>query len=277
MNEIEEQNREADNAGPETPEGPDGAGAGAGEASSAGEPDSQHLRLLEAIIFASPEPLHEKTMADRMPDGADIQGLLAALKDHYENHGFNLAEAGGRWFFRTATDLADQLRVYKSVSRRLSRAAMETLAIIAYHQPVTRAEIEETRGVSLSRGTLDALLEAGWIGPKGKRRTAGRPTTWGTSPTFLVEFGIESIADLPGLEDLKAAGLLDKRPSMQITDMQPTAFNEGDDIDSEPEDENDEADELIALEDDLVNSPEEDTPQDEDTPENNPDTINPPD
>ena len=179
--------------------------------------DTRHLRLLEAILFSAAEPQTEDSLAERLPDGADIKGLLAALAEHYENHGINLAHAGGRWFFRTAEDLSEQLRVHKTVPRRLSRAAMETLAIIAYHQPVTRAEIEEIRGVGLSRGTLDLLLEAGWVAPKGRRRTAGRPVTWGTATGFLVEFGIESIKDLPGLDDLKAAGLLDKRPAMQIS------------------------------------------------------------
>ncbi|MDX1485274.1 MAG: SMC-Scp complex subunit ScpB [Alphaproteobacteria bacterium] len=189
-----------------------------------GEADSRQLRLLEAILFSAPEPLSEEVLAQRMPDGADIEGLLATLAEHYQNHGINLVGAGGRWLFRTAEDLSEELRVYKQVTRRLSRAAMETLAIIAYHQPVTRAEIEEIRGVGLSRGTLDLLLESNWIAPKGRRRTAGRPVTWGTTDGFLVDFGIESIKDLPGLDDLKAAGLLDKRPAIQIAEI----FGDGD-------------------------------------------------
>ena len=184
-----------------------------------GELDGGHLRLLEAVLFSALEPETEDDLAKRLPDGADVKGLLAALAEHYENHGINLAHAGGRWFFRTAEDLSEQLRVHKTVPRRLSRAAMETLAIIAYHQPVTRAEIEEIRGVGLSRGTLDLLLEARWVAPKGRRRTAGRPVTWGTTTGFLVEFGIESINDLPGLDDLKAAGLLDKRPALQVDEF----------------------------------------------------------
>lgn len=198
------------------------------EAGTGGEPDSDHLRLLEAVLFSAAEPMTEETLGQRLPEGADIAGLLGALAHHYANHGINLVRAGDRWLFRTAEDLSEVLRVYKTVPRRLSRAAMETLAIIAYHQPVTRAEIEEIRGVGLSRGTLDLLLEAGWVAPKGRRRTAGRPATWGTTSGFLVDFGIESITDLPGLDDLKAAGLLDKRPAMQIGEFSGTS---GDDED----------------------------------------------
>lgn len=189
------------------------------ENSAQTEPDPAHLRLLEAVLFSSDEPLTEEALAERLPNDANVPALLASLADHYANHGINLVRAGGRWLFRTAEDLSEQLRVHKQVPRRLSRAAMETLAIIAYHQPVTRAEIEEIRGVGLSRGTLDLLLESNWIAPKGRRRTAGRPSTWGTTPGFLVDFGLDSIKDLPGLDDLKAAGLLDKRPAMQISEF----------------------------------------------------------
>ena len=196
-----------------------------------GEPDSRHLRLAEAVLFSAAEPMTEETLTQRLPEGADIAGLLGTLSDHYANHGINLVRAGGRWLFRTAEDLSEELRVYKTVGRRLSRAAMETLAIIAYHQPVTRAEIEEIRGVGLSRGTLDLLLEANWVRPLGRRRTAGRPATWGTTSGFLVDFGIESITDLPGLDDLKAAGLLDKGPAMEFGEF--SAASEGDDDDPE--------------------------------------------
>lgn len=200
-----------------------------------GEPDSHHLRLLEAVLFSSTEPMSEASIAERLPEGADITGLLGALAEHYANHGINLVRAGDRWLFRTAEDLSEILRVHKTVPRRLSRAAMETLAIIAYHQPVTRAEIEEIRGVGLSRGTLDLLLEAKWIAPKGRRRTAGRPVTWGTNVGFLVDFGIESIKDLPGLDDIKAAGLLDKRPAMQIGDFSGISDEDGGDDESDGE------------------------------------------
>jgi segregation and condensation protein B len=162
-----------------------------------------------------------------------VIAALARLQEVYANRGVNLIKAGERWFFRTAEDLSEQLRVHIKVPRRLSRAAMETLAIIAYHQPVTRAEIEEIRGVGLSKGTLDALFEASWIGPKGRRRTAGRPVTWGTTNGFLTTFGIDAIGDLPGLDDLKAAGLLDKRPAIQITDTQEVDEDENDPLDDE--------------------------------------------
>ncbi len=172
-------------------------------------------RLLEAILFASAEPLSEKALAERLPDGADVRGLLDQLKAHYAERGVNLVRAGSNWAFRTAPDLGALLSRQVESSRRLSRAAVETLAIIAYHQPVTRAEIEEIRGVGMSKGTLDVLFEAGWIRPKGRRRTPGRPVTWGTTDSFLDHFGLESLSDLPGIDELKAAGLLDTRPAIE--------------------------------------------------------------
>lgn len=172
----------------------------------------QQLRILEAMLFSAAAPLPEHVIVSRMPDDVDVQGLLADLQAHYANRGVHLRRVGKGWAFRTAPDLAAFLRVETEVQRRLSRAALETLAIIAYHQPITRAEIEEMRGVSLSRGTLDTLLEATWIRPRGRRRSAGRPTTWGTTETFLDHFGIATMDDLPGVEELKAAGLLDRRP-----------------------------------------------------------------
>lgn len=203
----------------------------ASSSTEAVEIDPHHLRLLEAVLFSALEPLDEKAIGERLPDGAPVAALLGALAEIYANRGVNLVMAGGKWFFRTAEDLSEALRVHMKVPRKLSRAAMETLAIVAYHQPITRAEIEEIRGVGLSRGTLDALLEAGWIGPRGRRRTAGRPVTWGTTQGFLTTFGLAAIDDLPGLDDLRAAGLLDKRPAIQITDMQ-----QGDEIEDGDED-----------------------------------------
>lgn len=174
----------------------------------------QLLRLLEAILFASTEPLGEDQLAGRMPDGADINGLLQELKDHYANRGVHLLAFEDRWAFRTAPDLASRFHMEREVVRKLSRAAIETLAIIAYHQPVTRAEIEEIRGVIISKGTLDMLLEIGWIRPKGRRETPGRPVTWATTDAFLEHFGLESCDALPGVEELKAAGLLDARATV---------------------------------------------------------------
>ncbi|MBL6935685.1 MAG: SMC-Scp complex subunit ScpB [Alphaproteobacteria bacterium] len=176
--------------------------------------NSQLLRILEAMLFAAAEPLTEATMASRLPEGTDIPALLEELSGHYANRGVNLVRVGSKWALRTAPDVAPALRLETEVPRKLSQAALETLAIIAYHQPVTRAEIEEIRGKALSRGTLDTLLEAGWVRPKGRRRTPGRPVTWGTSDEFLDQFGLESVDDLPGIEELKAAGLIDQRPSI---------------------------------------------------------------
>lgn len=193
------------------------------------ESDPGHLRLLEAILFASAEPLAEKTLAKRMPDGADVAGLLKELQALYRDRGVNLIHAGKSWAFRTAPDLGQQLNVEVKVPRKLSRAAVEVLAIVAYHQPVTRAEIEEIRGVGLSKGTLDILFEAGWIQPKGRRQTPGRPVTWGTTDNFLDHFGIEDIGDLPGMEELKAAGLLDAGPAISAFQGKGAAAGDGDD------------------------------------------------
>jgi segregation and condensation protein B len=170
------------------------------------------LRLLEALIFASAEPLDERTLADRLGGGVDIGRLLAELKQDYAGRGIDLVRTAGRWSFRTAPDLAEKLRIDAEVQRKLSRATVETLAIIAYHQPVTRAEIESIRGVATSKGTLDILMEAGWVRPGKRRETPGRPLTWITTDGFLDHFGLESLRDLPNLEDLKASGLLDPRP-----------------------------------------------------------------
>ena len=174
----------------------------------------EDLRLVEALLFASASAVTEKMMAERLGEGVDVPSLLGRLKELYKGRGVELTRAGNRWFFRTAPDLGDRLKLEKMVPRKLSRAGTETLAIIAYHQPVTRAEIEEIRGVVISRGTIDILLEEGWIKPRGRRHTPGRPMTWGTSDAFLDHFGLESLNDLPGIEELKAAGLLDSRQGL---------------------------------------------------------------
>ncbi len=171
----------------------------------------QQIRLLEAMIFASADPLPEAGLAARLPDGTDVAGLLQELSGLYANRGVQLVHVGGKWGFRTAADLGIHLQIETKVNRRLSRAGIETLSVIAYHQPVTRAEIEDVRGVALSKGTLDTLLEIGWVRPKGRRRTPGRPVTWVTTDAFLDHFGLESLDALPGVEELRAAGLLDFR------------------------------------------------------------------
>lgn len=171
----------------------------------------EEVRLVEALLFASSAAVTERAIKERVGSDTDVGAILKRIKAMYEGRGIELTRAGSRWYFRTAPDLGDRLKLEKVVPRKLSRAGTETLAIIAYHQPVTRAEIEEIRGVIISRGTLDILLEEGWIKPKGKRQTPGRPTTWGTTDRFLDHFGLESLNDLPGVEELKAAGLLDAR------------------------------------------------------------------
>ena len=175
----------------------------------------KNLRLLEALLFASQKPISEKQLVERLPNDADISKLVSVLKDIYDGHGINLVQVGSGWAFRTAPELGSHLVLERDVRRKLSRAAVETLSIIAYYQPITRAEIEEIRGVTVSKGTIDVLFEAHWIGPKGRRRSPGRPVTWGTTEQFLDHFGISRLDDLPGVDELKAAGLLTKKPAIQ--------------------------------------------------------------
>ena len=173
---------------------------------------AQQLRLIEALLFAAGEPLSEDELAQRLGETADITRLLRELAEAYDGHGVNLVRLSGGWTFRTAPDLAPQLRIERPVQRKLSRAAVETLAIIAYHQPVTRAEIEEIRGVAVAKGTLDTLLEAGWVRPRGRRMSPGRPLLWITTKAFLSHFGLDALGDLPAVDELRAAGLLDLNP-----------------------------------------------------------------
>jgi segregation and condensation protein B len=167
------------------------------------------LRAVEAALFAAEEPMSSAELAHYVGEGADVTGALAALADHYAGRGVELVERGGRWHFQTAPDLAHILRRERDEARKLSRAAVETLAIIAYHEPVSRAEIEAIRGVQISKGTLDVLMEAGWVRPAGRREVPGRPLTYATTGGFLAHFGLQTRRDLPGIDDLKAAGLLD--------------------------------------------------------------------
>ena len=176
--------------------------------------ERQNLRLLEAILFAASEPLSETQIASRLPDDIVLGDLLAGLKVFYEGRGVELVQRGQSWAFRTADDIRPLLEREIDLPRKLSKAAMETLSIVAYHQPVTRAEIEEIRGVSLSKGTLDVLFEADWIRPGKRRDSPGRPVTWRTTDSFLDQFGMENIRDLPGVNDLKAAGLLQSGPAI---------------------------------------------------------------
>ncbi|MBV8391838.1 MAG: SMC-Scp complex subunit ScpB [Alphaproteobacteria bacterium] len=202
---------------------------------------AQHLRLLEALVFAGTQALDVQELADRLPNDANVERLLADLAEMYANRGVNLIKVAGGYAFRTAPDLSEKLKIERPVTRKLSRAAIETLAIIAYHQPVTRAEIEQVRGVGLSKGTLDLLFEQNWIKPMGRRRAPGKPVTWGTTDFFLEHFGLPSLHDLPGNEEMKAAGLLDPRA------QPPTLRPEEPGLPLEPSE--DEADEPLAAED----------------------------
>jgi segregation and condensation protein B len=177
-------------------------------------------RMLEALLFAAAGPLSEADLAARLPEGADIVGGIAALQARYQGRGVELVRVADRWRFQTAADLSFLMTLEREEPRRLSKAAQETLAIIAYHQPVTRAEIESIRGVQASRGTLDALLELGMVRMRGRRRTPGRPVTYGTTEAFLEHYGLASLVDLPGAAEMKAAGLLglDLPPGFSVPD-----------------------------------------------------------
>ena len=205
----------------------------------------EQLRMLEALLFAASEPLDLATLSSRLPQDVDVEALLGELQAAYANRGVNLVRVEDKWRLRTAEDLSFLLRRDAVDQRQLSRAALETLAIIAYHQPVTRADIEEIRGVSISKGVLDVLMEAGWARMRGRRRTPGRPVTYGTTEAFLDHFGLESLGDLPGLEELKGAGLLDSRlpPNFQVPTPSDEALSEDEDpLDPEDEFASDEAD-----------------------------------
>lgn len=169
----------------------------------------EDVRIAEAMVFASAEPLEEQAIASRLSVGADVAVVMEELRRTYAGRGVNLVRVAGRWTFRTAEDLSWLLASHGEEKRKLSRAVTETLAIIAYHQPVTRADIEEIRGVAVSKGALDVLMEAGWVRMRGRRRAPGRPITYGTTSDFLIEFGLEAITDLPGLDELQAAGLFE--------------------------------------------------------------------
>ena len=191
--------------------------------------ESEHLRLLEAVLFAAATPLRREVLASRLPTDADLDALLSLLQAQYAGRGVNLVEAGETWSFVTAADLAPLLAAERRIERRLSSAAIETLAIIAYGQPVTRAEIEAIRGVQVSKGTLDVLVEQGWVAPAGRLETPGRPLAWATTEAFLAHFGLARLADLPDAEDLRTAGFLAARPERRTW----SAFDGGSPADDE--------------------------------------------
>ncbi|SLN77230.1 SMC-Scp complex subunit ScpB [Oceanibacterium hippocampi] len=198
--------------------------------------DAEHLRILEALLFAAVVPLDSASLARRLPEEADLPALIEALTAQYAGRGVNLVRVGERWTFLTAPDLRHLLQEHRQETRRLSRAAVETLAIIAYHQPVTRSEIEDIRGVGLSKGTMDVLFEAGWIKPRGRRKTPGRPLTYGTTEDFLLHFGLESLQDLPGVEELKQAGFLNLDPPPAYAPPSPDRDEVADGDDDERDD-----------------------------------------
>ena len=216
----------------------------AAEALPEAKDSTEDLRLIEALLFASSSPLEESSIAERLPEGTDVAALVQELVAFYAPRGVNIVKIAGGWTLRTAPDLAPRMKLTQKVGRKLSRAAIETLAVVAYHQPVTRAEIEEIRGVVISRGTLDTLMEAGWILPKGRKQTVGRPATWVTTEAFLVHFGLASLADLPGIEELRAAGLIGARAVATLSETigapgsrLPDAPGEGADTEDSAEDE----------------------------------------
>ena len=187
-----------------------------------------HLRMVEAILFASSKPISPQAMLERLPEGADLNVLLPQLQEKYTGCGIELVEVGGQWAMRTAQDVGAALTVEKEVSRKMSKAALETMAIVAYHQPITRAEIENIRGVATHKGTLDILMEMGWLKPGRRRETPGRPLTWMTTHDFLDHFQLESLMDLPGLDELKASGLLDRRAAIDTLPDTGDLFDDGD-------------------------------------------------
>ncbi|MEK7801825.1 MAG: SMC-Scp complex subunit ScpB [Pseudomonadota bacterium] len=221
----------------------------------------EQKRLLEALLFASPEPVSLKSMQNRLPDTAVVGGFLLELQDEYKQRGVNLVRLEDSWAFRTAQDVGPYLVLTKKEEKKLSRAALETLAVISYHQPVTRAEIENIRGVATNKGTLDVLLEAGWVKPGRRRETPGRPVTWITTTVFLDEFGISLLTDLPGLQEMKASGLLDTRPAIDTIPGASDLFasgeatmpiadgeaSEGDEADDETQGEFDQASDMLEI------------------------------
>ena len=180
----------------------------------------KNLKILEAILFASGEPIEEKYLGEKIDDSVNVKKYLNELKKFYEQRGVNLINTGNKWSFRTSTELSAELTIFKSQKRKLSRAALETLSIIAYQQPITRSEIENIRGVQMGRGSIDHLIEIGWIKPSGRKNIPGKPTLWTTTELFIEHFGLKNISDLPNKDELKASGFLDKRSAIAtISDL----------------------------------------------------------
>lgn len=208
-------------------------------------PQSDLLRMVEAMLFASAAPISPQMMLERLPKGADLNILLPKLQEQYEGHGIELVTIDGHWAFRTAQDVEGSLTLEKGVSKKMSKATLETMAIVAYHQPVTRAEIENIRGVATHKGTLDALMEMGWVKPGRRRETPGRPLTWITTTAFLDHFQLSALTDLPGLEEMKSSGLIDARAAI---DTIPDTGDLFDNADIDPEEAMD--DEIQSRQDD---------------------------
>ena len=175
---------------------------------------NKDIKLLEAILFASGEPVLESDLEEKIKDKKNLSNFLNELKEFYKHRGINLLKTGKKWSFRTSNDLSDDLTIFKVQKRKLSRAALETLSIIAYQQPITRSEIENIRGVQMGRGSIDHLMEIGWIKPSGRKNIPGKPTMWSTTELFIEHFGLNDLSDLPNKEELKASGFLDKRAAI---------------------------------------------------------------
>lgn len=227
----------------------------------------QNVRIAEALLFAASEPLDERTISESLPKDTDVAAVLSELREQYSSRGVHLVKVAGKWSFRTAKDLSYLLEKHAHEERRLSKAALETLAIIAYHQPVTRAEIEEIRGVSTSGGTLDILLETGWVRPRGRRRAPGKPITYGTTDAFLSHFGLDTVKDLPGLADLKAQGLLDSNlpPGFSVPEPTDVAALMPDELPLDADDDEEEGVVQAEMELDLPEEAEADKPEDGET------------
>ena len=187
-------------------------------------PTNRDIKIIEAILFASNEPILETDLIDKIIHKEKLNDYMLDLKNFYSDRGINLKKTGSKWSFRTSSDLSEDLTIFKKQKRRISRAALETLAIISYYQPITRSEIENIRGVQMGRGSIDHLLEIGWIKPKGRKKIPGKPTLWGTTEIFLEHFGIDNINNLPSKDELKASGFLEKRSA--ITTIADLAKNE---------------------------------------------------